>query len=505
MNIANFKENETHNTQELKEKKNNHRNKDDILSTNFKELQEKNKTLNNTIDKIEKEILTTKTIILDNNILKHELMKKIEDESKNKKDIMIEKIHLEKLLQDKDEEILNLKKENTELKYSNQNLDNNLAQIKNENEEKIKEISILTLKNEENKNSIGQLKNENESLTLQLNNLKEKNFELSEQIKSLNLKVAHLEYDISGMKMELSTKDNELQEVTKNQDNTQKQFDNLTNEFKELTQKNDIMKNDLIEKEKIINLIKTKNEQNEESLKELDSFNQKIRKERNHLQKNLQIFIDENKAAAEHIAKIENDLVEFNNKNRNLMIQIENIENENKELVAQIDEISRQKENSKIKNYINSLTNKNSQLEDQIQILLNKIEYLNSKNEKNINNQNFKNNYENMLYIEKEKNKNAGCVIDSLRKEIKFLKEENLKLSKQIFQINTNYNTTSSGEDNIYLKELITDLHNQIGTLSKELNGLKNKNNQRLSVQNSKSDEGINKTYTMINPSSSEY
>ena len=40
MNIANFKENETHNTQELKEKKNNHRNKDDILSTNFKELQE---------------------------------------------------------------------------------------------------------------------------------------------------------------------------------------------------------------------------------------------------------------------------------------------------------------------------------------------------------------------------------------------------------------------------------------------------------------------------------
>ena len=105
MNIANFKENETHNTQELKEKKNNHRNKDDILSTNFKELQEKNKTLNNTIDKIEKEILTTKTIILDNNILKHELMKKIEDESKNKKDIMIEKIHLEKLLQDKDEEI----------------------------------------------------------------------------------------------------------------------------------------------------------------------------------------------------------------------------------------------------------------------------------------------------------------------------------------------------------------------------------------------------------------
>ena len=265
------------------------------------------------------------------------------------------------------------------------------------------------------------------------------------------------------------------------------------------------MKNDLIEKEKIINLIKTKNEQNEESLKELDSFNQKIRKERNHLQKNLQIFIDENKAAAEHIAKIENDLVEFNNKNRNLMIQIENIENENKELVAQIDEISRQKENSKIKNYINSLTNKNSQLEDQIQILLNKIEYLNSKNEKNINNQNLKNNYENMLYIEKEKNKNAGCVIDSLRKEIKFLKEENLKLSKQIFQINTNYNTTSSGEDNIYLKELITDLHNQIGTLSKELNGLKNKNNQRLSVQNSKSDEGINKTYTMINPSSSEY
>ena len=116
-------------------------------------------------------------------------------------------------------------------------------------------------------------------------------------------------------------------------------------------------------------------------------------------------------------------------------------------------------------------------------------------------------NYENLINVEKEKHNNANNMINSLRKEIKFLKEENSKLTNKNMQLNMNCNNTSSEEDNVYLKELITDLHNQIGSLSTELNNVKNENMRLIKTRNNNynSDDCTSKTYTLVNPSSSGY
>ena len=264
----------------------------------------------------------------------------------------------------------------------------------------------------------------------------------------------------------------------------EEQLNSLSNEYKGLARENENLNKTLIQREQIIENIKAKCDQCEIDLKDLNEYNQKIRKERNGLQKNLQVFVDENKAASEHIRILENDLNEFNNKNQGLKVQIENLEKYNEELQKQIEDFHREKENEQTedKHYISSLNNKNMLLESQIELLQKKVEDLNMKNQKKLNYQNMIDNYENLINVEKEKNNNANNMINSLRKEIKFLKEENSKLTNKNMQLNMNCNNTSSEEDNVYLKELITDLHNQIGSLSTELNNVKYDKNDNPSI-----------------------
>ena len=167
----------------------------------------------------------------------------------------------------------------------------------------------------------------------------------------------HYEKDIAELKTTVLSRNKELQDINNDKAMLEEQLNKLSNEYKGLANENENLNKIIIQREQVIENIKAKCDQCEIDLKDLNSYNQKIRKERNSLQKNLQVFVEENKAASEHIRIIENDLNEFNNKNQGLKVQIENLEKYNEELQKQIEDFHREKENEKTedKHYISSL------------------------------------------------------------------------------------------------------------------------------------------------------
>ena len=154
-------------------------------------------------------------------------------------------------------------------------------------------------------------------------------------------------------------------------------------------------------------------------------------------------------------------------------------------------------QNEKTEQYISSLNSQISQLETQIELLQGKVEEMNIKN--NITKQNQEQyedtiaKYEDIINEERNKNQNANAIIDSLRKEILCLKEENDNFAealavkekrKQFDPLCASNCNMSSDEDNEYLKKFIGDLHDQIDDLNNELQNVKSENLKLLTERN---------------------
>jgi hypothetical protein len=210
-------------------------------------------------------------------------------------------------------------------------------------------------------------------------------------------------------------------------------------------------------------------------------------------EKNLKLFQSENKAAAEHIKSLEGIIKDSEFKEKNLLIQIENLEQYNEDLLFQCKKQNdsknaqyKENEDSKLyKDHMNNLNSKNIILEQELNTLQLQIKDLNLKNEQILNQKSVLEAYENELHKNKIKNKDVFDLIEQLRMEIRYLKEENASIIKNNDELTKLINTyneheqmnlLSDDEESSYCKEMIGELQNQINSLNQQLIYLKNEN-----------------------------
>lgn len=425
--------------------------------------------------------------------------------------------------------------ENTLLKIENEKM----RQLISKYEEKLNNASDqINGKNsalEKMQNDIDEKNKENEKLNeviqtalsqnkVDNKRLRERESELSQLRKQVTLyqkELTDLKNTLVTRKQEMNSLFKEKSEIKINNDTLITDLENLQNELATLKQANDNLENEVAE-------LTTIKQNNEINIREMATNLKHIAKERNRLKKNLDIFIDENKQAANHIKIIESDNEKLNSKNQtlqedntNLMQRVENLEKYNTELADQMEKMKKEisglemeyratkqqnildeEQNIKYETYITSLNHQISQLETQISLLQSKLEEMNIKSKIKIDDKENLTatikNYENIISEERIKNKNASVIIDSLRKENKYIKEENERITKclndkqssKLPQVR-NSGTMSSDEDNEYLKQFISELHEQIDGLNNELLMVKNENMKLMSERN-KSDVSAN-------------
>ena len=111
-------------------------------------------------------------------------------------------------------------------------------------------------------------------------------------------------------------------------------------------------------------MLKTKNTELQSDLNDYMGTAQKLQKDKSRLKRNLQIFIDENKEAANHIRKMESKLKDIINTNGKLLeekkkylSQISNLTQYNTELANQIEQLKSDLNEAEINDKIKSLKN----------------------------------------------------------------------------------------------------------------------------------------------------
>ena len=219
-------------------------------------------------------------------------------------------------------------------------------------------------------------------------------------------------------------------------------------------------------------------------LNDLNENYKNVIKEKERLKQNLQIFIDENKAAAKHIKMIENSLQNYEQNAENLMKekdslinQLENAQKYNDKLSdelaltkAQIETLTQNQmsyqQNSKIDNdininnqtYINALNKQIARLQMEKKNLIEKL------------NQNQNQNLEEIIANERQKNFDSNKIIQQLQDEL-------------------NQKMNFEGDNANVLKEL----QNENNELKSQINLLKNEN---MILQSQKNLVGSNDSQT---------
>ena len=218
----------------------------------------------------------------------------------------------------------------------------------------------------------------------------------------------------------------------------------------------------------------------------LNDLNENYRndiKEKERLKQNLQIFIDENRAAAEHIKKIENNLENYQKNAQNiiqdkdyLVNQLEKSEKKNQELSEQV---------ARYKAQITALNLQNKSIPQNIDQSVNISDknFINALNKQIARLQSDKKNLENQNKIlGDEKVKNIET-IQSLQMEL-----GNIKNSQEIKNVEGNImmNSDMSGMIQQY-KSQIMDLTNKLNDLHNENVLLQNQRNMMASNSNDNS------------------
>ena len=246
-------------------------------------------------------------------------MENLLENANNNKDIMGNKLKEEnlrvidcdkenKVLRENNKKIMDenysLKNENATLKQSLKSLDMNLDSLSNDLDIKCKDISQLQL-------MYTNLKTENSTLLEKLNSNSnnekinnQKLFEKDIEIKKIKDNLISYENDMKLLRSEIANKNLELNQISDQYRKLGIENNNLIKEIRKFANENERL-----------NIIKSQGEQNSQlfilqnksqkiEINELNKNYNSVVKEKEKLQKNLQLFFDENKTAAEHIKKL---------------------------------------------------------------------------------------------------------------------------------------------------------------------------------------------------------
>lgn len=430
-------------------------------------------------------------------------------------------------------EIFSLQEENTQIKSGITSLDQNYDMLNNELDLKTEEISKLNL-------ILKSLQDANDDiskkLSVQLSKCSTDTKRLSEreqEIKSLHNSNTHLQKEVFELNALLQQKNIETQELSFEIKRVSEDHAHLQEQMLRLSQENEKLSLIKSQLEKNSEFIAQKYRSNELDMSELFNSYKDACKENERLKKNLQIFIDENKEAFNHIRSLENNLSNAMNNIQQAMLEkdgllkkIEVMEAFESEMGQEIERL-REKLESKISNedklkrnieldqeinlnyenhslklqkQIAKLENEKKELEEIINNLKNQIEYLNHL----IKKQEFDtNNLELILVDERKKLHNLDCVVNKQKDDKEKLKLENNQLINMIGEnsdlknlkskvgFNNNFNNDNynenilnknfNEEDNNVLRMLVNDLQGQLVSMQNELKSVREENTRLLS------------------------
>ena len=159
--------------------------------------------------------------------------------------------------------------------------------------------------------------------------------------------MAQYEGDINKMKAMLNERNKELNDINYDFNKLKCENQNLIEEVKRFANENERL--NIIKKqfEQNSTFFKTKTRSHEMELNDLNTNYKNVLLENERLKQNLKIFVDENKAAAQHIKMIESSLMNYQQNAQNvikekdsLINQIETLQKYNTQLT---DELTRTK------------------------------------------------------------------------------------------------------------------------------------------------------------------
>lgn len=240
----------------------------------------------------------------------------------------------------------------------------------------------------------------------------------------------------------------------------------LIQEIEQLNMENNALLNKNNSLEKTVTSLQLQNTKVESEIKSVSSKLNKVLKDKMRLKDNLQLFINENKEAANHIKRLEKRLSTVNSLeqekiqlcqyNEQLIDEVEHLKNEvsnlekelrkskqremdvQKEMKEEFD-INEENVKNKYENYISNLNEQINQLETQIEILQGKVNEMNKKNFIDKSNEKIIKEMSVVLKEEQEKNGNAIRLIDALKKEVEYFKHENTVLMHELNEKENDY------------------------------------------------------------------
>jgi len=524
------------------------------ISSNLLELQEKYtqeritldkanftiKDLNETLQKInqEKENMNTKInnmtkLLAEADNTRAEMFSKIQQEISKNKFLENENLILKEKEQKNLSELLSLQNENKQYKNGIDSLDQNYDLLNNELDIKTEEISKLNL-------IIKNLNDANDEiskkLSIQLSKCSTESKRLSEreqeikETRIINTKIQKENLELNSILQQNNIQTQELNFEIKR---LSEENGHLHEQLLRLSQENEKLSLIKSQLEKNSEFIAQKYRSNELDMSELFNSYKEACKENERLKKNLQIFIDENKEAFNHIRNLENNLSNaMNNIQQNIMeketlvkkiemmeifeneqnMEIERLREKLDNKITSEDKLKRNIEldqeinlnyenhNLKLQKQIAKLESEKKEYEEIINNLKNQIEYLNHLNKK----QEFDmNNLELILVDERKKMHNLDCQLNKVKDDKEKLKIENNQLINMIgensdiktlknkinYNNNTDFNYNSNNilnrnfneEDNNVLKMLVNDLQSQLISMQNELKSVREENTRLLS------------------------
>ena len=337
---------------------------------------------------------------------------------KNNKSLQNKLKELEKEVLQKTEEMKDLNYNNNVLKEKNQMLQNEIEETKKEMQEK-SENAVLLSKVMDDKVD----REDYDNLESQLNEEKEKNFKLKKNINTLNEEISKKEEDIIRSKNQINSQENIIKENENKINNLNEQikqnedkFNELMNKYKNLTttMEENLRKslyNNIMEQNNDFSDIYN-NDQFENEKIELNNKINNLEKIKIELEKNLSDFEAKNNTLNNKIKNLENELNTIKGENEILLKEkneLNNLLKEEKKLGEKMKSANDllNKENTKIE----LLSQENKKLSEEIDNQKNIIRQL----EKDITNQN--------LNLEQKENKiiNLTQEIESLQSQYDFI------------------------------------------------------------------------------------
>ena len=410
----------------------------------LKNLQDENEILNKKISTLNDIEEKSEQVIYD---LKNKINK-----------LNLEKQNLLEQLKLKDEKVTLEAEKNKELLEANKVLVEDKKKLNDQNANLISELN-------ETKNNMNILNKQNMDKSEELN---KKSYNLSE----VKIRNDELEKEINQYKEKIKNVNIINQNENEKNKNLEKSLDEMKNQMLSYKEKNIELKNSILTTaHNTIDVNKNKNNNKdvismyENEIKQLMEKNTKLLKKNEKYKANINLFLQENKAANQHIQIITKEINDIKNKNISLeRIKLElekknrNITEENEALKFQnvnesvskniFDSINEKyklgmKETKKVieinknkEKYIKDMKNIIYEYENEIEKYKAQITKLNVKiqmiNEKNMKLNEKLSDYQKMMESEKNKFKNSESTIMRLRAELDYVNDKNLNENKTL-------------------------------------------------------------------------